>query len=641
MPQRGCCPGGACDGWLRKLLNYSVELEEPVAEREALGSAPGGIAVTSLAGSLRYANEAFGRFFDIDVAAHIGRDIRDIARGRLREDFLVSVARADGPRHTWIPLEEGRMLLCTAKRVLHGDFPIYLSMVVQDISDIAVEYRERWRVVREVLATRGIGGCWNWLMRPASAAELFNAPITWASPTETLFGKNLQPGTFHDFMQRVAPDCRERVVAEIARAVQARGSYSVDYELAGRDGSIRPMRSIGRYVEGTQSADGRLIGIEFEMQARAGDGECDDASSRLLEHLELPVVSIERDLTCRYVNPAFAAFAGRAGDRVPQVDRPFLDAVADPAQRRRLSGILLRALKGESSIFEREIPDPHGEVCQWIDFHCTPIHGASGTIEGAMIVGHDVSPLRRANRYHQHLNGELRQRLEYRAAKIDAANRDLSNRVVIACDDLRGDLKELRTMIGTPDAGASGEGSSQRILAALSSMESRLQGLATLAGLGVRRPQRRRIDMNRLVRDVLHDLGALLEGRSVQLDIGALPHVEADRTLVRQVLQSLLSNAIKFTRGCADARIRVWAAVEDETTVWSVADNGAGFDMKHADELFSAFVHHGMKPRGTGLSIAWRAIQQLDGRLWCESSPGQGAIFHFTIGNQGRGDGEP
>jgi signal transduction histidine kinase len=429
------------------------------------------------------------------------------------------------------------------------------------------------------------------------------------------------------FVEAAAAELGEHGIR--VNGIAPRAEYSVAYELVGLDGALRRMHSFGRCVPGASPSEVRLICIELEVQDCQFGGQRDDLRPALPDHLEVPIACIDRNLKYRYLNPAYVALHS-SDDNVPQLDQPVLASIADPTRLRRVADALTRVLKGEASVVETEFVDERGEVSQWIDFHFKPVRDASGAIDGAIAVGYDVSPLRRANQYHKTLSAELRQRLRHRAAHIDAANRDLSNRVASACDEVRANLQQLRTLVGDSAAVANAAAAKQ-VAAALESMAASIDGLARLSGIGLRRPDRRKIDMNRLLREVVRDFGFMLEGRTVDFEVGLLPHIVADRTLVKQVLQSLIGNAIKFTRGRPSARIRVWTAVEDGVTVWSVADNGVGFDPKDADEMFGAFVRHGMKPPGMGLSIAWRAIQQLNGRLWCESRPGSGAIFHFTI----------
>jgi signal transduction histidine kinase len=598
------------------------------ASTAALENSPVGIAIATLAGSLQYANSTFFKLFDADPSAQASGDIRQIGRGAFREDFLMSVAREGAPRQVSISVEGPggeRMLLCTVKRIMHGALPIYLSLVVHDITDLANDYHTRVQVLRKVLTECGLGGVWGWTMRVATD-DLRRNPIVWVSSTDDLFVNGRIPKTFDEFLQLVAPHCREQVAAEISRAIESRSDYSVEYEMIAADGSLRKMRSVGRYVTTTRHSEGRLSSVEFERAEPQQGGSSAGMSDALLAHMEAPVACIDRRLRYRYFNPAFAQLTAIVQGKTPAVEGPVLDSVADPSRRRLLAGMLSRVLKGEPCVYEQEIVDERGTPVQWIDFNLKPLRDDAGAIDGIMVFGHDVSALKRADFRQQHMNAELRHRLERRAAQVDAANRDLSNRVAMACDELNADLQQLKASL---DGGAS-----RRLATALAALESRVEGLARLSGVALRIPEQRSIDMHRLVHEVRRDLSFMLRGRSIEFEMDRLPEAVGDRALVRQVLESLLSNAIKFTQECAAPRIRVWAAVENGVTVWSVADNGVGFDASAADEMFSAFVSRGRKPRGVGLSIAWRAIQLLNGRLWCESSPGRGATFHFTIGDQ-------
>lgn len=611
-----------------------------IGPAEALGCSPVGIALTTLAGSLQYANDAFLKCFDVSATSWHGGDVLRLTHGLLNEDLLISVARDGRPRQVCFPVPNGdaeRMLLCHVQRVMQGGLPIYLSLAVQDITDFANEYRERVQVLRSVLGDRGISGVWNWVMR-LPTEEVGANPITWISRTEGLFGTKSPPTTFHAFLKFIAPHCRERVVAAISQAVTARTDYSVEYKAVTSDGSLRYMRSAGRYVGGAGYSGSRLICVELELTAAPTEIQSGGSTDELLKHIEVPVATVDRRLRYRYFNPAYAMLAAHASTLAPEVDQPVLQTVTDPVRRRLLANLLTRVMSGEQTVYEREVLDDRGEPYKWIEFHLKPIRTADGEIDGIMVLGCDVTPLKRADFRHRHLNAELRQRLERRMSKIDAANRDLSNRAAMVCDDLSDDLQQIKSLLG--DAQHFDGSSVRQALAVLSSMETRIQGLERLASVGARVPQSRSIDMQRLVQEIRREQSFMAAGRSIEFDIGRLPEVVADRMLVKQVLQSLISNAIKFTRECVTPRIRVWASDEDGATVWSVADNGVGFDPTCADEMFSAFVRRGPKLQGVGLSVAWRAIQQLNGRLWCESSPGRGAIFHFTIGDQGDGSHE-
>jgi light-regulated signal transduction histidine kinase (bacteriophytochrome) len=137
------------------------------------------------------------------------------------------------------------------------------------------------------------------------------------------------------------------------------------------------------------------------------------------------------------------------------------------------------------------------------------------------------------------------------------------------------------------------------------------------------------------VQEVVRELQTDTRGRQVQWRVGALPEVQADPAMLRQVLRNLLANALKYTRTRAEAVIELGAAREgSEVHVW-VRDNGVGFEMQYVDKLFGVFqrLHTAEQFEGTGIGLAnvKRVVQRHGGRVWAEGAPDQGATFHFTL----------
>ena len=125
------------------------------------------------------------------------------------------------------------------------------------------------------------------------------------------------------------------------------------------------------------------------------------------------------------------------------------------------------------------------------------------------------------------------------------------------------------------------------------------------------------------------------------LTIEPLPAAHADRAMLQRVLVNLLSNALKFTRDEETPRITVSAHMSDDgETIYAVRDNGVGFNMDYADKLFGVFqrLHDedAFEGTGIGLAIVERTIRRHDGRIWAESTVGEGATFYFTLGEEAR-----
>jgi two-component system sensor histidine kinase/response regulator len=138
-----------------------------------------------------------------------------------------------------------------------------------------------------------------------------------------------------------------------------------------------------------------------------------------------------------------------------------------------------------------------------------------------------------------------------------------------------------------------------------------------------------------LARSVIEELKPFLEGRNVAIELKPLPSIMGDYALLRQVFINLLDNALKFTRNREAARIEVGGTENEIETIYSIRDNGAGFDMQYAHKLFGIFQRlHGQtefEGTGIGLALVQRIIHRHGGRVWAEGKADQGATFFFSL----------
>jgi PAS domain S-box-containing protein len=280
----------------------------------------------------------------------------------------------------------------------------------------------------------------------------------------------------------------------------------------------------------------------------------------------------------------------------------------------------------------------------YVSLVVSPIHGADGLVVGASEISRDVTERRRAEEEVRRLNEELEERVQVRTAQLEAANRELEAFSYSVSHDLRAPLRAIdgfsREVIDGHADGLDPEGRRYLELVSRNTREMGLliDGLLAFSRLGQQPLDKRRVDVSALVRDVVAGMAAEHDGRTGQIEVGALPGTFADRTLLRQVFANLLSNAIKFTRDVPEPRIEVEAEADDGLPpVYVVRDNGVGFDMRHADRLFTAFQRlHGadaFEGSGIGLALVARIVTRHGGRIWAESAPGEGAAFHFTLEN--------
>ncbi len=148
--------------------------------------------------------------------------------------------------------------------------------------------------------------------------------------------------------------------------------------------------------------------------------------------------------------------------------------------------------------------------------------------------------------------------------------------------------------------------------------------------------RRVRVASNSLLDDALNGVQNDVNGRQINWKIGPLPEVEADAAMLRQVWVNLISNAVKYTRTRGQAEIEVGCQNgSDDELIFSVRDNGVGFDMQYVHKLFGVFqrLHRSDEFEGTGIGLAnvRRIITRHGGRTWAEGKPDAGATFYFSL----------
>lgn len=237
-----------------------------------------------------------------------------------------------------------------------------------------------------------------------------------------------------------------------------------------------------------------------------------------------------------------------------------------------------------------------------------------------------------------------RERWRTSSRKLSEVNQELSAFTYSVSHDLRAPLRAIdgfARMI-RDDSGPRLDAEAQRrlgvILSNVELMEKLIEGLLVLSRAGRQALEWTRVDMQELVRETLTALSQSTDVSTVELRVHPLPPATGDRALLRQLLFNLVSNAVKFSRGRTPAVVEVSAHDEAGSVVYSVSDNGVGFDMEDANRLFRVFERLHSRSEfegaGVGLAIVERIVRRHGGRVWVDARPDQGATFHFTLGTR-------
>jgi signal transduction histidine kinase len=263
---------------------------------------------------------------------------------------------------------------------------------------------------------------------------------------------------------------------------------------------------------------------------------------------------------------------------------------------------------------------------------------------------HFMDRVERANTNLAKLNSELETRVTARTAELQNANeqlaltnQELEAFTASASHDLRSPLGAIAGQAGLlrDELQASLSDTMRQRLDRIQSNVTRcadiVDGLLSLARISRESLLNERVDLSTLARSIVDELQQQQPARDVQCSIQPDLIVNADPRLMKSLLANLLGNAWKYTSRTAHARIELACSDAPDAAVFSVRDNGAGFDMAGAERIFEPFhrLHSAAEFPGVGVGLATvaRIVHRYAGKVTVDSAPGRGTTFRFTLPN--------
>ncbi|MGV3774650.1 MAG: ATP-binding protein [Verrucomicrobiales bacterium] len=235
------------------------------------------------------------------------------------------------------------------------------------------------------------------------------------------------------------------------------------------------------------------------------------------------------------------------------------------------------------------------------------------------------------------------------ATKLEQSNRELQDFAYVASHDLQEPLRKVQAfgdrlkMKFTAALGSEGCDYLDRMQNAARRMQNLINDLLAFSRVTTKASPFRMVNLDQIVQEVLSDLEIRIQQSGAKVVINGLPTIEADPLQMRQLLQNLLSNALKFTQQGALPHVIIQGELVEETLSIgnkpvkgtycriTVKDHGIGFDEKYLDRIFTVFqrLHNRMSYEGTGigLAICRKIVERHNGLITARSSPGTGATF--------------
>lgn len=268
-------------------------------------------------------------------------------------------------------------------------------------------------------------------------------------------------------------------------------------------------------------------------------------------------------------------------------------------------------------------------------------------LRGFAKINRDMSDAKRLDDLMRNINDELENRVAERTEQLLAANKDLESFSYSVSHDLRSPLRHISSFVSLLEEhlAESHDEEALRYLGTIGNsarhMSQLIDGLLAFSRLGRAAVHLVEVDFAMLVDDVVAQLAHDAQGREVEWLIPTdLPMVQGDPLLLREVWTNLLGNALKYSRPRAAARIEVgWSVDPAVGYIFSITDNGVGFDTQYAQKLFGVFqrLHRASEFEGTGIGLALvrRILERHGGSIWADSRLGEGSVFSFSLPFEG------
>lgn len=291
-----------------------------------------------------------------------------------------------------------------------------------------------------------------------------------------------------------------------------------------------------------------------------------------------------------------------------------------------------------------------GEICNrakdgsiyWVDTTIVPFLGDDGKPKRYVAIRADVTARKVAEAKILELNRSLEARVEERTRALEVVNRELESFSYSVSHDLRAPLRHIQGFANLLKAREEGklDEKSAHYLQVITNSTRRLgelvDELLVFSRMGRLELNPVACAMNAIVEETLEVFADEIRLRGAVVEVPPMPTLWVDPVMFRQVWQNLIGNALKYSRDSTPPRIDISYGLDDERGhVFSIRDNGVGFDIQYANKLFGVFqrlhTEEEFEGNGIGLANVRRILTRHGGSVWAEGKVGEGACFSFAL----------
>jgi PAS domain S-box-containing protein len=464
--------------------------------------------------------------------------------------------------------------------------------------------------------------------------EMLGEQPSWSAYT----GQTLEQYERRGWIDAVHPDDRANDLKRWEHAVAARAPCEYEHRLRRHDGVYRyfSVRAVPVFADTGEIREWAGIHSDITQhklsEQSLRDGEC--RLRELADAMPQIVWGAQPDGHFDYYNRRWYEFTGRPEGT--SGDASWADVVHPDDHEDALARWHAALASGQAYEIEYRLRCKEGDY-RWYLTRALPVRNSAQEITRWLGTCTDIDERKRTE-----------DQLRSSALLLSQSNRELENFATAASHDLQEPLRKIHSFVGClrdeQSATLNREGREylDRIQSATTRMSALVSDLLEFSRISSKGKPFIPVDLNEVISGVVSDLEARLVQTGGRIEIAHLPTIASDQVQMRQLLQNLIGNALKFHRTDEPPVVRVSAEIVDGadangrvqpggTCEISVADNGIGFDEKYLDRVFTIFQRlHGRgvyEGTGIGLAVCRRIVERHGGTITARSKPGQGATF--------------
>ncbi|MFD2570819.1 ATP-binding protein [Spirosoma soli] len=538
------------------------------------------------------------------------------------------------------PLEGKQMLFdCTAVR--HGNGFVLTSLDVTARKEAELAQQREAHLLQTVLDNSLTGIAWlKRVDNPMGQVADFTISMINATLVETLGTSHLAvEGKLLSVLMphQMTNGLFERYAAVAQTARPQRFNWSNEVGSVWYDISVMPFED-GIIVTFMDITAIKLAQLDLERQAELITGVLNSSSSSILVFDAIETDGDITDFRVALANPAtlslFPRLVGLTFTYDDLMTHTMLDLLPE-SREKVVFASMVDVVKNRQAV-HRQVEYPDLNLVY--DYDISPFRN------GVLIITTDVTALRQYQR-----------KLEEKNAALSQSNEHLQQFAYVASHDLQEPLRKVRSLGEllasnyASQLGPNGISLLERIQTTAARMDTLIRDLLAYSRLTTKERVLEPQDLNQILTGVLSDLEVTIQQKGVTLELTHLPIIQGDALQLRQLLQNLLSNALKFIRPDVPPVIRIDCRVVLRTEVIdlplelagdsfyeiSISDNGIGFEQAFADRIFQMFqrLHNRQHYSGTGmgLAICKKIVENHHGFITAHSQPNQGSTFTIYL----------